>query len=52
MSVELIYGTGCGKFKWNEKGKSPMVLVFGPGMPMGGGGGGPLLEEPDVLISF
>ena len=53
MSDELICGTGWGKFKWNEKGRSPMVLVFGPGIPMGGGGTGPLLEEPDVLlISF
>ena len=51
MSDELIYGTGCGKFKWKENGKSPMVLVFGPGIPIGGGGG-PLLEEPDVLMSF
>ena len=52
MSVELIYGTGCGKFKWKEKGKSPNVLVFGPGMPKGGGGGTYLFEEPDVFMSF
>lgn len=35
MSWELIYGTGCGKFKWKENGKSPIVLVFGPGNRIG-----------------
>ena len=50
ISAELIYGTGWGKFKWKEKGKSPMVLVLGPGIPIGGGGTGPLLEDPDVLL--
>lgn len=34
MSDDVICGTGWGKFKWNEKGRSPIVLVFGPGVCM------------------
>ena len=51
MSEEVIWGTGCGRLRWNEKGKSPIVLVFGPGMPLGGGCG-TLIEVPLVFISF
>ena len=36
ISVEVIWGTGCGKFKWNEKGRSPIVLVLGPGVDIDG----------------
>lgn len=51
ISDDVIYGTGCGRFKWKENGRSPIVLVFGPGMPIGGGGG-TLVVDPDVLPSF
>lgn len=38
ISEEVIWGTGCGRFRWNENGRSPIVLVLGPGIPTGGGG--------------
>lgn len=49
ISFAFIYGTGCGRFKWNEKGRSPIVLVFGPGR-----GSGPCYvfpNNPEVFIS-
>ena len=31
ISEDPICGTGWGRFRWNENGRSPMVLVFGGG---------------------
>ena len=31
MSEEPICGTGCGRFRWKENGRSPMVFVLGGG---------------------